>query len=140
MVPGDVVYYESAKNLHARNTPLRGTNSYYVNLFSHYRPDGEGDDWWKLVEKEPKSPPILETQGECRLEIVPSIQDPKQSSSVQTVKCDDKRLGNTVSPRLFQAHNGNDLIDHWRQTSPNDHVTEENIDDSSNADEFKTEL
>ena len=36
MEPGDIVYYESAKLLHARTRPLRGAGSYYVNLFSHY--------------------------------------------------------------------------------------------------------
>ena len=32
MEPGDIVYYESAKCLHARNRPLMGNDAYYVNL------------------------------------------------------------------------------------------------------------
>ena len=38
MEPGEIVYYESAKALHGRNTPLYSGN--YVNLFTHYRPAG----------------------------------------------------------------------------------------------------
>ena len=35
MDPGDIVYYESARCLHARMNPLQG--GVYVNLFAHYR-------------------------------------------------------------------------------------------------------
>jgi hypothetical protein len=36
MAPGDVVFYESARCLHARTQPL--ASGFYANLFVHYRP------------------------------------------------------------------------------------------------------
>jgi len=36
MVPGDVIFYESAKNGHARFKPLPG--EYYANIFIHFKP------------------------------------------------------------------------------------------------------
>lgn len=40
--PGEMVFYESARAMHSRPTPMNGT--YYVSLFLHYRP-AKG---WKL--------------------------------------------------------------------------------------------
>jgi|MDSY01.2.fsa_nt_gb hypothetical protein len=52
MDPGDIVYYESAKCLHARMQPLsRGS---YANLFVHYRPDG--DPGWFRKDNPPHGP------------------------------------------------------------------------------------
>lgn len=45
MAPGDVVYYESAKALHGRPKPLKG--SHYSNFFLHYMPTKEWNfDWF----------------------------------------------------------------------------------------------
>ena len=51
MDPGTIVYYESARCLHGRMAPLNG--SYYVNLFTHYRPIGDPE--WFLKENPPGS-------------------------------------------------------------------------------------
>ena len=34
LAPGDIVFYESAKLLHGRPTPLEG--AYYANIFIHF--------------------------------------------------------------------------------------------------------
>lgn len=112
MAPGDVVYYESAKCLHSRNQPLRGNEhgGYYVNLFTHYRPIG--DDDWLSRDNPPGTPePVLETQGECRTVT-------SETTNKEYVECDDPRLGPYLSPSLFVAHNGGDLFEWWRRTSP----------------------
>merc|ERR1719402_798262 len=36
--PGEMIYYESAKLVHSRQTPLRGR--FYDNVFIHYKPKG----------------------------------------------------------------------------------------------------
>ena len=51
MDPGTIVYYESARCLHGRMAPLNG--SYYVNLFTHYRPIGDPE--WFLKGNPPGS-------------------------------------------------------------------------------------
>lgn len=114
MEPGDVVYYESAKNLHGRNRPLKGKNAYYVNLFTHYRPVAEGDDWWYNEDAVPKLPAVMEAEGDCRL------ADSLKSLGEQlgAVECDDPRLGSNISPAFATAKNVDDLIDWWRYTTP----------------------
>lgn len=118
MEPGDIVYYESAKALHGRNRPLRGPHAYYVNLFTHYRPTGDPD--WFGKPNDPHVPdPVIEIQGECRLEAAGTTSmGNQQLGIVQAVKCDDERLGPYISPTLFQAHSGADLIEWWKYTSP----------------------
>ncbi|CAJ1959476.1 unnamed protein product [Cylindrotheca closterium] len=120
MEPGDVVYYESAKNLHGRNRPLKGKNGYYVNLFTHYRPQAEGDDWWHNAEALPRSPPVMEAEGDCHLD------DNLQSLGEQLghVQCDDKRLGVNISPAMAKAFNAKDLIAWWEYTSPDNYDQE----------------
>lgn len=118
MEPGDVVYYESAKNLHGRNRPLKGKNGYYVNLFTHYRPLEDGDDWW-FKEAPPRSPPVLEVEGECRLD--ENLQT--LGEQLGHVQCDDKRLGVNLSPALAKAYNANDLIAWWEYTAPGNEGT-----------------
>ena len=116
MEPGDIVYYESAKVLHSRTRPLMGANAYYVNLFTHYRP--VGDPEWMLKPNTPGTPePLLEVEGECKLNVVGTTELPnKQLGVVEAVECDDKRLGDTISPTLFKATSGDDLIEWWRYT------------------------
>lgn len=43
MKPGEIIIYESACCLHGRMRPLTGKGSFYVNLFAHYRPNGDPD-------------------------------------------------------------------------------------------------
>jgi len=114
MEPGDVVYYESAKNLHGRNRPLKGKNGYYVNLFTHYRPVNDGDDWWHMTDAIPRLPSVTEAEGECHLD------NKLQTFGEQlgAVRCDDKRLGTNISPAMAKAFNANDLMAWWKYTSP----------------------
>lgn len=116
MEPGDVVYYESAKNLHSRNRPLVGEHAYYTNLFTHYRPIGAGDNWYK-DETEPGREPVLEVEGECVV--------PPEVTGIETefkgygrVKCQDLRLGSNISPSLHVAKSGEDLVAWWKRTTP----------------------
>ncbi len=63
MAPGDILFYESAKNIHSRVRPFDGGR--FVNIFAHYRPmiidpDPEsntgsliGDEHWYLKEQPP---------------------------------------------------------------------------------------
>ncbi|KAL3939400.1 MAG: hypothetical protein SGBAC_005868 [Bacillariaceae sp.] len=116
MEPGDVVYYESAKNLHGRNRPLKGKNGYYVNLFTHYRPFQDGDDWWRNMEAQPRSPPVMEVEGDCHLDKT-KLQTLEQQ--LGHVECDDKRLGTNISPEMAKAFDAKDLIAWWEYTAPN---------------------
>jgi hypothetical protein len=105
-----------SKALHGRNRPLSGKNAYYVNLFTHYRPIGD-PEWMKKPNPEGVPEPVIAVKGECRLERVATTAGPNsQLGIVEAVKCDDERLGPYVSPALFTAHNGDDLLDWWRRT------------------------
>ena len=118
MQPGDIVYYESAKNLHSRNRALMGKDAYFVNLFTHYRPVNDGENWHKVLDQ-PGVPPAVtdDIVGGCQSSYTgdTSIPLPEQFGSV---KCDDKRLGSYISPTLFQLKGPEDLITWWRKTAP----------------------
>jgi len=132
MEAGDIVYYESAKNLHSRNRPLtcKQGGCHFVNLFTHYRPVGDGASWHNNLSDMPnRPPPLLEGQVDydseptaCRL---PEEQDSnntdendlENSLGVGTVECNDKRLGTYISPTLFRATSGSDLFRWWKATS-----------------------
>jgi hypothetical protein len=116
MEPGDIIYYESAKNLHSRNRPLKGKDSYYVNLFTHYRPMEDGDKWHEKTDQIGLPDPVIDVQGECRLKQVGTTGT--ASGQLGQVQCDDERLGSFVSPTLFQAKGPEDLMDWWRRTGP----------------------
>ena len=119
MAPGDVVYYESAKCLHGRNRPLTGPHAYYVNLFTHYRPTGD-DEWYTRPNHGGTPDPVNEVNGECRLEAkgLATSGTTSQLGIVQSVLCDDPRLGLYVSPTFFTATNGEDLFDWWVKVGP----------------------
>lgn len=86
MEEGDVVYYESAKCLHGRMTPLP-KNGYYVNLFTHYRP--VNDEQWYLKPNDLHAPkPWLE------------FEEGKEPS--------------TLSPLKQTLYNSNDLFNYWK--------------------------
>ena len=139
MQPGDIVYYESAKNLHSRNRPLQGTDAYYVNLFTHYRPVGDGDHWYLMDNHEGTPPAVTEdVKGSCRLEPAGTTATGAGSlGMVQAVQCDDERLGPYISPTLFQAKGPQDLIDWWRQTGLE---SSSSSTTTSSSDESKEEL
>uniref|UniRef100_A0A7S1FW20 Fe2OG dioxygenase domain-containing protein n=1 Tax=Corethron hystrix TaxID=216773 RepID=A0A7S1FW20_9STRA len=118
MKPGDIVYYESAKNLHSRNRPLMGKNGYYVNLFTHYRPRNMDEQWYKLSTPVGREP-LMEVEGSCK---VPA--NDTEHNGYGAVKCDDARLGKFLSPTLFVAKSPDDLIEWWRRTGPNNIVLE----------------
>jgi hypothetical protein len=52
MAPGEIVYYESARCLHARMRPLQART--YANLFVHYRPTDDPD--WFTKPNPPGAP------------------------------------------------------------------------------------
>lgn len=59
MQPGNVVYYESARCLHARMNPLR--TGEYANMFIHYRP--AGDPEWFQRPNPPGTPTPVSTSS-----------------------------------------------------------------------------
>jgi hypothetical protein len=103
MEPGDIVYYESAKALHGRNTPLQSGK--YINLFSHYRP--LDDPEWFLRDNPEGTPEPLIDVGECKL--VGRMDQYSQGA----VKCDNDAVGPHLSPALFRAKSGADLFRWW---------------------------
>jgi len=111
MLPGDIVYYESAKCLHARNKPLTGDSSWYVNLFTHYRPIGD-PEWYDKPNTEGIADPLIDV-GDCSLQ--PGMED---QYGVGAVKCDNDLIGPYLSPSMFTATSGSDLFQWWKDVSP----------------------
>ena len=105
MEPGDIVYYESARCLHGRMMPLNG--SYYVNLFTHYRPVGDPD--WFRKENPVSTPKQLIDVGDCR------VNDDGKSTSCA------KRDLETLSPRMESLFGPWDLFKYWEKTAQNQH-------------------
>ena len=96
-----------------------GKNAYYVNLFTHYRPTGD-PRWMEKPNPEGTPEPVLEMEGECRLEDVGMTELPnKRLGVIQGVKCDDPRMGETLSPTLYKSNSGYDLLEWWRMTGLN---------------------
>lgn len=131
MEAGEIVYYESAKNLHSRNRPLtcKPGGCAFINLFTHYRPVDDGDKWHKNLSDMPNRPPPL-LQGQVTYD--------KNSNSCQTnigsesnnnnshmenflgvgnVECEDQSLGSYVSPTRFRATEADDLFRWWKATA-----------------------
>eukprot|EP00566_Odontella_aurita_P014628 CAMPEP_0113553968 /NCGR_PEP_ID=MMETSP0015_2-20120614/15893_1 /TAXON_ID=2838 /ORGANISM="Odontella" /LENGTH=526 /DNA_ID=CAMNT_0000455067 /DNA_START=294 /DNA_END=1874 /DNA_ORIENTATION=+ /assembly_acc=CAM_ASM_000160 len=112
MEPGDIIYYESAKCLHGRNTPLQGMGAYYVNMFSHYRPVGDSE-WYVRPNPEGTPQPLIDV-GECWLE------GTTDQYSQGAVKCDNPSIGPHLSPKNFRhypirATSGEDLSEWWEK-------------------------
>eukprot|EP00578_Thalassiosira_sp_NH16_P024176 CAMPEP_0181101030 /NCGR_PEP_ID=MMETSP1071-20121207/13524_1 /TAXON_ID=35127 /ORGANISM="Thalassiosira sp., Strain NH16" /LENGTH=526 /DNA_ID=CAMNT_0023183829 /DNA_START=83 /DNA_END=1663 /DNA_ORIENTATION=- len=110
MEPGDIVYYESAKALHGRNTPLQSGN--YINLFTHYRP--VDDPEWYLRDTPEGTPEPLMDVGKC------SLAGELDQYSEGAVQCDNHAIGPHVSPTMFYARNGNDLFKWWKSVGPDE--------------------
>ncbi|KAL7446543.1 hypothetical protein ACHAXH_008315 [Discostella pseudostelligera] len=108
MHPGDIVYYESAKALHGRNSPLVG--GFYANLFTHYRPIGD-PEWYEKENPEGTPEPLLDV-GKCEL-----VGKPDEYSS-GAVQCENPAIGPHLSPRMFTAKSGEDLYEWWLSVGP----------------------
>jgi len=108
MEPGDIVYYESAKALHGRNTPLAG--GFYANLFTHYRPIGD-PNWYMKDNPEGTPEPLIDV-GRCEL-----VGKPNEYSQ-GAVKCENDAIGIHLSPKMITATSGDDLYDVWLSVGP----------------------
>jgi hypothetical protein len=125
MIPGDIVYYESAKNLHGRNRPLtcKDGGCRFVNLFTHYRPKADGGRWHTNLDDMPNRPaPLLQgevdsDQDETICTLSSDDNNDGGDIGVGTVDCNDSRLGSYVSPTLFKATSGVDLYRWWKATA-----------------------
>eukprot|EP00560_Eucampia_antarctica_P009426 CAMPEP_0197828226 /NCGR_PEP_ID=MMETSP1437-20131217/4854_1 /TAXON_ID=49252 ORGANISM="Eucampia antarctica, Strain CCMP1452" /NCGR_SAMPLE_ID=MMETSP1437 /ASSEMBLY_ACC=CAM_ASM_001096 /LENGTH=607 /DNA_ID=CAMNT_0043429391 /DNA_START=24 /DNA_END=1847 /DNA_ORIENTATION=+ len=144
MEPGDIVYYESAKNLHSRNRPLVGEHAYYTNLFTHYRPTGMDAMWYKSPTPEGRQPLL---DGDDIGDIKQSCKKPPQVTGKKTeylgygkVRCKDRRLGHNISPSLFVAKGPDDLIHWWKRTSPEGEHHGDYDDDINNVSSQNSEL
>ena len=102
------ILQESAKCLHARNTPLEG--GAYINLFTHYRP--AGDPEWYLRDNPEGSPVQILDVGECKL--TGRIDQYSQGA----VTCDTPAVGPHLSPTMFKANSADDLFQWWKSVGP----------------------
>ncbi|KAL7495760.1 hypothetical protein ACHAWT_004136 [Skeletonema menzelii] len=108
MEPGTIVYYESAKALHGRNSPLAG--GFYTNLFTHYRPINDPE--WYMKENPEGTPEPLIDVGKCEL-----VGKPNEYSQ-GAVKCENDAIGPHLSPKMVTARSGDDLYDLWLSVGP----------------------
>lgn len=108
MEPGDIVYYESAKSLHGRNTPLQSGK--YINLFTHYRPLND-PDWYTRDNPEGTPEPILDV-GAC------TLVGRADQYSQGAVQCENGAIGPHLSPTMFQAKSAEDLFQWWVDVGP----------------------
>eukprot|EP00956_Cyclotella_meneghiniana_P006877 scaffold9281_cov28-Cyclotella_meneghiniana.AAC.2 len=108
MKPGDIVYYESAKALHGRNTPLQSGR--YINLFTHYRPIND-PEWYSRDNPEGTPEPVMDV-GECKL--VGKLDEYSQGA----VQCENSAIGPHLSPTMFQANSALDLYQWWVDVGP----------------------
>ena len=100
-----------------------GSNAYYVNLFTHYRPTDD-PRWFEKPNHEGVPDPVVDVEGDCHLEKVATTQTPNQQLGfVEAVKCTDERLGDFISPTLFKLTSADDLIKWWSMTSPSKDTT-----------------
>ena len=83
MAEGDILYYESAKNIHSRVRPFDGGR--FANLFAHYRPgidNGEGrnilvgdDEWFTRTNPTGTIWNLLRPDTEEHAELMASTDD-----------------------------------------------------------------
>jgi len=131
MEEGDIVYYESAKNLHSRNRPLtcKPGGCAYINLFTHYRPVADGKDWHRNMSDMPNRPLPL-TDGELEFDRNRESCKPPESGSISNrnssvdnflgvgeVECTDRSLGSFVSPTRYRLKEEGDLFRWWKATA-----------------------
>jgi hypothetical protein len=122
---GEILYYESAKNLHSRNRPLtcKKGGCRFVNLFTHYRPVDDGDKWHSnLSDMSNRPPPLIEGRVDFDTHTSACKRNNNNGTidnvlGVGTVQCDDHRLGSFISPTLFKARKAEDLFQWWKATA-----------------------
>lgn len=119
MEPGDIVYYESAKALHGRNTPLQ--SGQYINLFTHYRPLND-PDWFRRDNPEGTPEPLIDV-GKCNL-----VGKPDEYSK-GAVQCENSAIGPHLSPSMFTATSADDMFQWWKSVGPIDEAAEDTGDD-----------
>mmetsp|Transcript_27365 Transcript_27365/g.60585 ORF Transcript_27365/g.60585 Transcript_27365/m.60585 type:complete len:484 (+) Transcript_27365:118-1569(+) len=103
MVPGDIVYYESARCLHGRMRPLQGES--YVNLFAHYRPTGD-PNWYSASN--PADAP------EQALDIGTCTSNGSNGPNGSGVTCSEVTPP-FLSPSLAKLSGPADLYAHWEE-------------------------
>jgi len=130
MEAGDIVYYESAKNLHSRNRPLtcKKGGCRFINLFTHYRPVNDGENWHSNISDVPNRPQPLKNgqvafdtdARTCRRRLENTIDKVNNTVGLGNVQCDDERLGQFISPTLFRLEEEDDMFRWWKSTeNPN---------------------
>ena len=146
MQPGDIVYYESAKNLHSRNRPLtcKQGGCSYINLFTHYRPVNDGGQWHRNLSDMPnRPPPLLEGQvdydtetSSCSLPEQQQLQEDNTTGNILglgTVECNDNRLGSHVSPTFHTLKSAKDLFRWWKATEDPNFIGFDEVDNTNES-------
>lgn len=121
MAEGDILYYESARNVHARTNPFLG--QHFANIFAHYRPllpgTDEGDAMWFSRENPFGTPPP--ERHSCPEKSVVGVRAGKRGgggrglsgsrsgSAIEEVREGDLWLNPAVTLQTEQ-----DLLDQWR--------------------------
>lgn len=126
MEAGDIVYYESAKNLHSRNRPLtcKKGGCRFVNLFTHYRPLEDGSKWFQNLDDMANRPPPLldghstfDTDARTCRRLEDGANDTGDNLlGIGRVQCEDHRLGPHISPTKFKLREQDDLFRWWVAT------------------------
>lgn len=104
MSPGDLVFYESAKCLHARMKPLP-TDS-YTNMFVHFRP--VGDEQWYKRENPPESPPPITEEDHIKAYNLFGNQNLKDNSGRSIRKTS---TGDVIHTQPMKDYK--ELYDYW---------------------------
>jgi hypothetical protein len=93
--------------------PLNG--SFYVNVFSHYRPTG--DPQWYTRANPPGTPEPLMDIGDCALDRshCSNPLDPEHLCRPR-VKCSKSEIS-TLSPSMETAHSSADIYNYWSKYS-----------------------
>mmetsp|Transcript_10135 Transcript_10135/g.12299 ORF Transcript_10135/g.12299 Transcript_10135/m.12299 type:complete len:504 (-) Transcript_10135:91-1602(-) len=102
MSPGDLVFYESAKCLHARMKPLPG--EFYTNLFVHYRPMGD-EKWYKKSNPTAAPVPISQEEHDSFVSDLPKNDD----GTIASIRTGTG--GTIIHTPVLQG--GQDLYQYW---------------------------
>ena len=116
MAEGDIVYYESAHNIHSRVRPMLGGR--FANIFAHYRPllrdpvTGQlqsGDENWYTRPNDLGTVPALtpsdvakRTTVNGRLDPSAANQSERQEESSQSIFLSEEDIDPLSAPQLYQ--------------------------------------
>jgi hypothetical protein len=118
MAEGDILYYESARNVHARTHPFQGEK--FANIFAHYRPlvplTSAGDDSWFARRNPFGTHPPLRNLQESGKENDRLRRLPPNSTEVVA---EDLWLNSAVVLRSER-----DLLDQWRDNTGSEIASE----------------